>query len=190
MKWATGDGVQAILNAAGVNHAPWNRQVRAFATAAAFAVGEEDVLLAILRPPRVPRTEVGPAELLVVTPTRAIQVTGPMRGDWSSSPAFRDSGPAGGISLVIRSLSSFTDFTFNADGWQFLAEEGDGPSSFVDGTTATFTGPGMAPLILWDPSDTDGSYPRSNPADRSGLLHRIAGGGLGAQSGGRQCEAS
>lgn len=190
MGWATGEDVQVIMEAAGLNYRPSSRQARAFATAAAFAAAGEDVVLAILRPPAIPRSEVGQARLLVVTSTRAIEVTGPMSGDWSASLPFADRGPAGGIAVVVRNLNEFTGFTLDAGGWQFLAEEGDGASSYVEGSSATLTGHDVEPLVLWDPSDAAHTYPRCSHADWLRFLHWIAGGRSSGQPMRREIEAS
>lgn len=174
MQWATEEGILAILDAAGLRSHHRSVQARVYATAAAFAAGTEAIWLSLLRLPTLERHQVGDARLLVVTPTRVIEVTGQMNGDWWSQ--LRDS-TTGRVSVSIRQLAIFSGLTFEAEGVQWRLGNGDPADDFTLGTSATLTGPvGVEPLVLWDGRDVS-EYARATAAARLGLLRRLATGG-------------
>lgn len=173
MQWATQDQVDRIMAAAGLGQYRTSDQARTLATAAAFWAAEEPVVLALFRPPAVARHEVGSARLLVVTASRAIEVSGQMAGDWWSQHRSIQNGP---VSVTIRDLSDFSELTFETEAVQWWLDGGDAPIDFTRGTTASLTGPaGTEALVVWSPAD-DNDFSRLSGKARLDFLRWLAAG--------------
>lgn len=113
---------------------------------AAFALNAEQPILVLFDPPATERTESGPARLLVVTRSRAIESTATLPGDWYSS-FLRQHRPAD-LAVTVRSLRQFDRLTVTGGTWRH--NEALTATDILYGTSAALTGPpGTDPLILW-----------------------------------------
>lgn len=144
----------AIRKLAGVSDSVRSLEVTAFVGAAAFVLGAEEPIMALMTVPQL-RHERGPGRLLVLTATRAIEVIGDISGDWWSS--IQRAWPTD-VSVRVRDLEQMPDLEFTGDGRMWLLEETHADADFLAGTSAALIDPvGAQRLELWDGYQPGGS---------------------------------
>ncbi len=140
-----------ILSAAGVSE-HWSVGLAPLGTAAAFAVGREELLLAALTIPRAMGTP-SPASLIAITPRIVAAATGIMVGD--RLKGWRTVEP---VSVETRNLSDFSGYRLDADPAVWMSEDDGVPSGhgILDGG-ALFLCPrdGGPELAVWCRSGPD-----------------------------------
>lgn len=167
MEWASDDAVQELAVNLGLGGSP-TEDVRALVTAGRFALGSEALATGWFEPPRVDRGQPGPARLVLLTVSRAIEVRGTVSiGAFARVSYSRENR----VALSVRSLSSFSDLLLDAAPFQWLLGHGDPDEAFLNGTSLVLTGPpGVEPLVLW--TDGDGAGYWLGPRDARVLALR------------------
>lgn len=114
-----------------------------------FALQREDPVCVVLHPPKVKRSESGPARLVAVTSTRLVEVQGTLPGDWWSSlfPRPPESLPT----VTVRALQEFTRLEITGVSALWLNEQEVDAKDVLCGTSTTLSGsPSSEQCLLYD----------------------------------------